>query len=145
VGADRHDSAKIIELQATPTRLTELRYEHVDCNAEADAAAKAESGMAICSRGEVSSTDPGPSGGPGISRAQFAPDVVILGSFGLGTFLNKPAPEDMNWWQLPAAERHITPAQLRAFLNSKDSSETQFRLHFNAEAQIDSIEEIYTP
>jgi hypothetical protein len=145
VGADRLDTAKIIELEATPTRLTDLRYEHVDCNPEADADAKAESGMAICGMGEVSSSDPGPPSDQGTSRAQIAPGAVILGSFGLGTFLNKPAPKDMNWPQLPEAERHVTPAQLRAFLNSKDSSEAQFRLHFNTTAQIDTIEEIYTP
>jgi hypothetical protein len=140
VGGDRLDTAKIVHLEATPARLTELRYEHVACDATEDAAVKADSGIAICTDSEASATSD-----PLRSQAQFAPDVIILGSEGLATFLRKPSTPGTNWSQLPEARRHITPAQLRAYLDSKSSSDTLFRLHFNAEAQIDTIEEIYEP
>jgi hypothetical protein len=144
VGADRLDTARIVKLDATATRLTELRYARVACDAPADAAAKTETDMAVCNQG-VASSDPGATSDPGTLRARFAPDVIAIGSLGLGTFLNKPAPKDMNWPQLPEAERHVTPAQLVAYLDSNDSVGTVFRLHFSAAAQIDSIEEVYVP
>ena len=145
VGADRLDTGKITSLSATGA----IVYHQFSCDAEMDAQRLAETGMAACLEPSSPSSPIENSGGTDkhtTRQAKLASGAAIAGSSQLAEFLNKVDPPDLNWFQQPAKDRQVSLSDLRRFLATPDASaNTLFRLHFDAKAQIDQIEEIYEP
>jgi hypothetical protein len=147
VGADRLDTGTITKLNRTETATT-IVYHRYSCDARLDAQALAESDVAVClNKGSPSSpTD----NSEGIDthtnhKAQLAAGVAIAGSSQLGEFLKKVDPPNLNWFQQPAKNRQVSLNDLYRFLARPDSEGTLFRLHFDTDARIDQIEEVYQP
>jgi hypothetical protein len=146
VGADRLDSGTITKLSRSQTGISTIVYNRYKCNAKLDAQQLAETGMAACLGSKSSEgADSFGTDAHTTRRAQLAPDLAVAGSSQLGDFLEKVAPPNVNWFQQPAKDRQVSLNDLRRFLATPDSAGTVFRLHFDADARIDQIEEIYQP
>jgi hypothetical protein len=146
VGADRLDTGTISKVNSSATGTITIVYNRYNCNAELDAQRLAETGMASCLGSESSEyADSFGTDAHTSRQAQLASAVAIAGSSQLAEFLNKVDPPTGNWFEQPAKDRQVSLTDLRRFLATPDSSNAVFRLHFDTEARIDKIEEIYQP
>ena len=146
VGPDHLDTGTITSLSSTGTGADTIVYHRYHCDAELDAQTLAETGMAACLRPSTSRVEN--SGGTDAKtthEAQLAATVAVAGSSQLAVFLNKVDPPDENWFQQPAKDRQVSLAELRRFLETPEGAQALFRLHFDAAARIDQIEEVYQP
>ena len=146
VPPDHLDSGHITAVQTTSAGTT-ISYQRVLCDDKLDAHDSKGSGQAICevasAAGQGQAEDqPGPDL-HSKQQTRLAPGAVIIGSVQLALYLHKPDPATLDWFQLPAKDRHVSITSLRRFVATANGKQTIFRLHYDQQNQVDVITEVY--